>query len=245
MLAGAGAEIDRVQMTGTIEPAPAATSSPPTTRSTPLISTPASDPLRLAFAPPWAAPTTLCAETLPTATCRRRRSITRYARALAALAERYPGRRGWRCGTSRTPYFWGPAADPEAYAALLEAAYAAVKAVDPAMPVPEDRLELAPGTARAVWRPSSCERVYATGAASRWTRSPSTSIPSRTTRRSRAAEAELEELIEVARTRASRSRSGSPRPGLRPPARGRDRAEQRPCSCGSASSSRRYDRGRR
>ncbi|MGI8461536.1 MAG: cellulase family glycosylhydrolase [Solirubrobacterales bacterium] len=90
----------------------------------------------LAFAPAWARGDACAAVS---GTCHAGPAPAFYdefARALAAIADRYPGAAGVEVWNEpNSAYFWRPAPDPAAYAALLEAAYAAVKAVDPSMTV--------------------------------------------------------------------------------------------------------------
>lgn len=64
------------------------------------------------------------------------------ARAVAAIAERYPQAAGIEVWNEpNTPYFWRPRPNPEAYTALLATIHGAVKEVDPSMKV------VAPATA--------------------------------------------------------------------------------------------------
>ena len=59
-----------------------------------------------------------------------------FARAAAALAERYPGAAGIEVWNEpNLAHFWRPAADPDAYASVLRQAYVAIREVDPEMSV--------------------------------------------------------------------------------------------------------------
>jgi outer membrane biosynthesis protein TonB len=71
------------------------------------------------------------------------------AATVAKLAERYPQAAGIEIWNEpNSAYFWRPAADPAAYAALLDESFRAVKAVDPDMPV-------AGGATATIWGASA------------------------------------------------------------------------------------------
>lgn len=134
-----GADVDRVQISwATLEPEPGRFDFGPIDRIYEADLTAGVEPLFIfAFAPPWAATDGPCDALVPT--CHLPPTPDHYddaARAAAALAERYPGARGIEIWNEpNTPYFWQPAADPDAYTELLKQVHAAVKEVAPQMPV--------------------------------------------------------------------------------------------------------------
>ena len=89
-----------------------------------------------------------------------------FARAAAALATRYPEAAGIEIWNEpNLQHFWRPAANPEGYAALLRESYSAIKAANPAMSVgggSVGQLNSDPGSLSA---PEFLRRVFVAGAA--------------------------------------------------------------------------------
>ena len=90
-----------------------------------------------------------------------------FARAAAALAERYPGAVGIEIWNEpNVAHFWRPAPDPGAYASLLRQAYVAVKEVDPQMSVAGGSVvATSPTTTGAIDAPIFLRSVFEAGAA--------------------------------------------------------------------------------
>jgi hypothetical protein len=164
LLAATGATIDRVQIDwAEIEPAPRQYDLrvPDAIYSADLAQ--GVRPLFIfAFAPAWANGG-VCDSRV--ATCHLPPTPEHYAdaaRTVAMLAKRYPRLAGIEIWNEpNTAYFWAPGADPEAYAALLEASYAAIKQVDPAMPVAGGSVSSSPGTSPGTMTGADfLERIY-------------------------------------------------------------------------------------
>lgn len=107
---------------------------------------------------------------IPTARCNRppgRARLGDWAAFLKRAAARYPAALGFEIfNEPNVAANWLPRADPEYYVAVLRAAYGAIKAVDPAMPVVSGGLaflneRLRPGSIDA---PGFLARMYAAGA---------------------------------------------------------------------------------
>ena len=201
-LAAVGAEVDRVQISwAKLEPRPGHYEFGPYDEIYAADLEVGVRPLfNLAFAPPWAAASTFCDAALPN--CHMPPAPEHYgsyARALAALAERYPRAAGLEVWNEPNgPYFWVPAADPEAYATLLESAYAAVKEVDPAMPVAGGSPSSSPpGQPGLLVAPEFLRRVLAAGGGAAMDAVSVHIYPEPQDTTVITAESELEEIVDV------------------------------------------------
>jgi hypothetical protein len=120
----------------------------------------------LAYAPRWASGADACAGV--TGRCLaspRPEYYDDFARAAAAVAARYPRAAGIEIWNEPNhQHFWRPASDPEAYAALLRESHAAVKQVDPSMPVAGVSLAQRNTHPGSVAPTEFLQRVYAAGA---------------------------------------------------------------------------------
>jgi hypothetical protein len=88
-----------------------------------------------------------------------------YATALAAVARRYPAAIGVEVWNEpNRAFFWRPAPDPVGYAALLEEAYAAVKAVAPHMTVAGGSIVPSPTNSLGMAVPQYLDAVFRAGA---------------------------------------------------------------------------------
>lgn len=147
-IAAAGGEVDRVQIDwASLEPRPGERDFAPYDA---IYAADLRHDVRplfiLAFAPAWATDAACARAPQP---CHAAPSPEHYADAAqtaAALAERFPRLAGIEIWNEpNAPHFWAPAPDPQAYAELLAACYAAIKAVDPQMPVAGGSTSSSPG----------------------------------------------------------------------------------------------------
>jgi hypothetical protein len=89
-----------------------------------------------------------------------------YARAAAAIAERYPEAAGIEIWNEPNfAHFWRPAVDPEGYASLLRESFSAIRQADPAMPVAGGSLAQLNPEPGSMGAPDFLKRVYEAGAA--------------------------------------------------------------------------------
>ena len=167
LLAGIGADVDRVQINwARFEPAPG------TYDFALSDSIYAADLARgvrplfiLAYAPGWASGSACSGVAGRCLAGPESGYYDDFARAAAALAVRYPQAAGIEVWNEpNLQHFWRPAAHPEGYAALLRETYAAVRQANPAMRVAGGSVGQINSDTGTIAAPEFMRRVYAAGA---------------------------------------------------------------------------------